>query len=65
MKATMATKPPKCIIRQTRPQATKAMPAVMNQPPITLTTPVMRNTAVSRFQALSARLEPMATMKVT
>ncbi|CDA42478.1 unknown [Prevotella sp. CAG:5226] len=49
----------------TRKQAVNATPAVMNQPPITVSTPVMRNTAVSRPQARSANDEPMATMKVT
>ena len=39
--------------------------AVKNQPEITVITPVMRYTALSLPQALSAREEPMATMKVT
>ena len=51
--------------RQTRAQAMKATPAVINQPPMTLSTPVTRKTALSRLQARSARLVPMATMKVT
>ena len=42
-----------------------AAPAVRNQPPITDTTPVMRNTALSRLQARSESEVPMATMKVT
>ena len=42
-----------------------AAPAVINQPPITVITPVMRNTALSRVQARSAKLEPMATINVT
>ncbi len=51
--------------RQTSAQVMNATPAVMNQPPMTLSTPVTRNTALSRLQARSARLEPMATMNVT
>ena len=43
----------------------KATPAVMNHPPMTEMTPVMRNTALSRVHALSASDEPIATMKVT
>ena len=43
----------------------KAAPAVIIHPPITDITPVMRNTALSLLQALSARDEPIATMKVT
>ena len=39
--------------------------AVRSQPPITVSTPVMRYTALSRPQARSAREEPIATMKVT
>ena len=49
----------------TKKLAVNATPAVMSQPPITVRTPVIRNTALSRLQARSARLEPMATMKVT
>ena len=37
----------------------------MNQPPITLITPVTLNTALSRLQALSAKDEPIATINVT
>ena len=47
------------------PAPIKATPAVMNQPPITEITPVTRNTALSRPQALSDNDVPMATMKVT
>ena len=36
-----------------------------NHPEITVITPVMRYTALSRPQALSAREEPIATMNVT
>ena len=43
----------------------KAAPAVINHPPMTLSTPVIRNTALSLLHALSARLEPIATMNVT
>ena len=49
----------------TKKHAVKATPAVMNQPPITVSTPVMRNTALSRPQARSDNDEPMATIKVT
>ena len=49
----------------TKKQAVKATPAVMNQPPMTVSTPVMRNTALSRLQARSASEDPIATMKVT
>ena len=50
---------------QMRPQAVKAVKAVMNQPEITVSTPEIRYTADSRSQAPSASDEPMATMKVT
>ena len=63
--ARMATVPPKWIISATKKQMVNAAPAVMNQPPITLSTPVMRNTAESRPQARSASDVPMATIKVT
>ena len=43
----------------------KAAPAVINHPPMTLSTPVIRTTALSLLHALSARLEPIATMNVT
>ncbi len=43
----------------------KATPAVINHPPITETTPVTRNTALSRLQARSASEVPIATIKVT
>lgn len=46
-------------------QMVKAAPAVMNHPPMTLNTPVMRNTAESRPQARSASEVPIATMNVT
>ena len=46
-------------------QIVKAAPAVMNQPPITDNTPVMRYTALSRPQARSANEVPIATMKAT
>ena len=54
-----------CIRHTTIPAPIKATPAVMNQPPMTEMTPVMRNTALSRPHALSASEVPMATMKVT
>ena len=60
-----ATAPPKFIANATKKQAEKATPAVINHPPITVNTPVMRNTALSLLQALSANDEPIATMKVT
>ena len=63
--AMMANVPPKWIIMATKKQMVNAAPAVINQPPITLSTPVIRNTAESRPQARSAREVPMATMKVT
>ena len=50
---------------QMRPQAVKAVKAVMNQPEITVSTPEIRYTADSRSQAPSAKLDPIATMKVT
>ena len=65
MRSTITIVPPKYMSAATTKQAAKAAPAVMNQPPITVSTPVMRNTALSRVQALSAKLVPMATMKVT
>ena len=49
----------------TNAQAEKAIPAVRNHPPMTFSTPVMRNTALSRDHARSAKEDPMATMKVT
>ena len=42
-----------------------AAPAVINHPPITVITPVMRYTAVSRPQARSAKEEPMAIINAT
>ena len=57
--------PPYHMVRATKEQVMKATPAVINQPPMTLSTPVTRNTALSRLQARSARLEPIATMNVT
>ena len=63
--ARIASLPPKYITETTNAAAMKAAPAVMNQPPITLSTPVMRKTAVSRPQARSANEVPIATMKVT
>ena len=62
---TAATTPPKFMAMATKKQAVKATPAVMNQPPMTVSTPVMRNTALSRLQARSANEVPMATIKVT
>ena len=62
---TIAGTPPKRMAKATKKQAVKATPAVMNQPPITVSTPVTRNTALSRLQARSASEEPMATIKVT
>ncbi len=57
--------PPRCMRHTTIPAPMNATPAVMNQPPITEMTPVMRNTALSRPQALSASDVPIATMNVT
>ena len=65
MKRNMARKPPKYIVMHTMAQAAKATPAVMNHPPMTESTPVTRNTALSRLQARSASDVPIATMKVT
>ena len=65
MKRNIATKPPKYIIRQTMAQMPKATPAVINHPPMTESTPVTRNTALSRLQARSASDVPIATIKVT
>ena len=53
------------MIKQTTPERRKAAPAVINQPPMTDKTPVTRNTALSLPHALSAKLEPIATMNVT
>ena len=63
--AMIANVPPKWITIATKKQMVNAAPAVMNQPPITLSTPVIRNTAESRPQARSASEVPMATMNVT
>ena len=63
MTATMF--PPKCIRRAIMNALANATPAVTNQPPMTESTPVTLNTALSRLHALSARDEPIATMKVT
>ena len=60
----MAT-PPICIRHTMSPAPMNATPAVMNHPPMTEITPVMRNTALSRPHARSARDVPIATMKVT
>ena len=43
----------------------KADIAVKNHPPITVITPVIRNTADSRPHALSAKDVPIATINVT
>ena len=53
------------IRKTTTPEAKKAPKAVKNQPPITLTTPATRYTALSLPQALSASEVPIATIKVT
>ena len=63
--AMMAGVPPQYITNVTTKQIVKAAPAVMNHPPMTESTPVMRNTALSRPHALSAKDEPIATMKAT
>ena len=56
---------PQSVSQQTTAAIVEAQSAVMNQPLITVSTPEMRYTAVSRSQAPSAKLEPIATMKVT
>ena len=61
----IAIVPPKCIIVVTKKQIKNAAPAVINQPPITDNTPVIRYTALSRLQALSARELPIATINAT
>ena len=62
---TMTMMPPKFMAVATKKARVKATPAVMNQPPMTVSTPVMRKTALSLLQARSESEEPMATMKVT
>ena len=57
--------PPKCIRNTRMPAPMNAAPAVINHPPITEMTPVIRNTALSRLQALSESDVPIATIKVT
>lgn len=46
-----------------RKQKQNAAPAVMNQPPITLSTPVIRNTADSLLHALSASEVPLRLLR--
>src|SRR5574344_1706985 len=53
------------MMRHTIAAMRKDAPAVINHPPITEMTPVTLNTALSLLQALSAKLEPIATIKVT
>ena len=57
--------PPKCIRMTIMNAQVNATPAVMNHPPMTESTPVTLNTALSRLHARSASEEPMATMNVT
>ena len=56
---------PKLISAKIVPEATKAIIAVPNHPPITLSTPATLYTALSAPQALSAKDVPMATINVT
>ena len=65
MATAIATNDPKNKETLTRKLNMNAMPAVINQPPMTDSTPVMRNTALSRPHARSASDVPIATMKVT
>ena len=65
MATIIATNDPKYKAMLTRKHKMNATPAVMNQPPMTDSTPVMRNTALSRPHARSASDVPIATMKVT
>ncbi len=65
MPSAIAGKCPKNIRQVSRKHTMKAAPAVVNHPPMTDNTPVMRNTALWRLQARSAKLVPIATMKVT
>ncbi|MBA7521289.1 hypothetical protein ES705_13394 [subsurface metagenome] len=53
------------MIKATKKATVKALRAVKNHPLITVITPVMRFTALSLPQALSAKEVPMITMKVT
>ena len=57
--------PPKKITIQTIAANVLAVKAVRNQPLITVKTPEIRYTAVSRSQAPSANDDPIATIKVT
>ncbi|GFI67544.1 hypothetical protein IMSAG192_01076 [Muribaculaceae bacterium] len=68
--ATMATSimtgaPPQCMRAAMMAAPMNATAAVINHPPITDITPVMRNTALSRLHARSDSDVPMATMNVT
>ena len=65
MATAIAKNDPKNKATVTRKHKMNATPAVMNQPPMTDSTPVMRNTALSRPHARSASDVPIATMKVT
>ena len=62
---TVTTVPPKYIRSAMKNALMNAMAAVMNHPPMTDSTPVILNTALSLLQALSARDVPIATMNVT
>jgi hypothetical protein len=53
------------IIKAKKPETLKAIKAVNSQPKITLSTPLTRNTALSRPQALSLKDVAIATIKVT
>ena len=61
----MAIVPPYIRPNATRADTLKATTAVRNHPLITVNTPEMRYTALSRPQALSASDEPIATINVT
>ena len=65
MRMDAMVRPPSDMANATKKQRINAAPAVMNHPPMTEITPVIRNTALSLPQALSASEEPIATMKVT
>ncbi len=61
----IARLPPKYIKYAKIPAAVNALNAVKNHPPITLSTPATRYTALSAPHARSAREVPIATINVT
>ena len=61
----IAIVPPKCIIVVTKKQIKNAAPAVINQPPITDNTPVIRYSDLSRLDAVSASELHIATLNAT